>query len=650
MRFFISLLLFLGFLLPSYGKTVDNNTQILINKPKILLERGIKQYKIGSYNTALEYFLKLLARDKKRGEYYRKALFMLAKTYMKIGIKTGNKQYLWQALDFLQLYFNSVKQPSWDYYYTKAHIYENLGFYDKGLDIYRVAFLKAKNDRQQVRTVMGILRCAVFLKRPDIIDEYYILLSTSPLTEKDKDELRFLRGLILFSKGKYDEAFKYFFETYRRNEAYLIENPEYYYIVAENIYRQGNYKLAEQLFKRIISFTRDKAVIRKAILRLGDAELRKGERKLASATYYDLVTSYPDSKEAVIAKLKLIAMMDKDKVLKYHLQSTQVEDFKNPLKFVIKTLIHSRDTYLGAFALADFGSFVLKSKSRKLFKQLKWELSLIFPGQLKYEQKEFIFSQWKPLILRLDDEKMCSLYKANPEFFKEVFDKETLIHIAYALGRCNERDLKLSLIRYIAKKWQNDKDLLLLAEALMESKDFEESIEILQKVREKNCMYYKLLIKNKLFLKEPIKQVKPLLLKLSKKCPSNDVDVVAFKIIVNLEDGKLNRAVSLFESNSALVKAYYKKDPILKLAVYKLISQLLMHNRYNTCLSVIDMIKETGNNCFLSAAQLISFSRLDKIEPAKAILPKVKMCKDTLSEIARVIYGDQILMKNLGRE
>jgi len=647
-RIVLSFLFFLLLFLPSFAKT--NSTDILVNKPKILLERGIKQYRIGSYNTALEYFLKLLAKDKKKDFYYKKALFMLAKTYMKIGIKTGNKQYLWQALDFLQLYFNSVKKTDWDYYYTKAHIYENLGFYDKGLDIYRVAFLKATNDRQQVKTVMGILRCAVFLKRPDIIDEYYILLSTSPLTEKDKDELRFLRGLILFSKGKYDKAFRYFFETYRKNETYLIENPEYYYIVAENIYRQGNYKLAAQLFKRIISFTKDKAVIRKAILRLGDTQLKLGEKKLASGTYYSLITSYPESKEAIIAKLKLIAMMDRDPALKYRLQNTQIEDFKNPLKFIIKTLIHSRDTYLGAFALADFGRYVLKTDSKELFKQLKWEISLIFPGQLKYEQKEFIRSQWTPLILKLDSDKLCSLYKANPDFFKEVFDKNTLIHIAYALGKCNERDLKLSLIRYIAKKWRDDKDLLLLAEALMETKEFEESLKILDRVKDKNCKYYKLLIKNKIFLERPLKEIKPLLINLSKKCHSKDVDVLAFKILVNLEANKLDKAISLVEEHKSVVRKFYSKDPILKLAIYKLISYLLINNRYEACLKLLDVVKDTDENCFLNAVQLIAFSRLGKIEPAKAILPKVKVCKDSLSKLAQIIYEDQVLVKSLGRE
>ncbi len=623
-----------------------NSSVILIDKPKVLFERGVRQYRLGSYNTALEYFLKLLARDKGKGFFYKKTLFMLAKTYMKIGIKTGEKKYLWQGLDFLQFYFNSVKKPGWKYYYTKAYIYENLGFYDKGLDIYRVAFLKAKTDREQVRTVIGILRCAVFLKRPDIVDEYYILLSTSHLTEKDKDELRFLQGLIFFSKGKYDKAFGYFFKTYRRNETYLIENPEYYYIVAENIYRNGNYRLAEQLFKRIISLTRDRLVIRKAMLRLGDAEFRRENRKLASATYYDIIATYPDSKEAIIAKLKLIAMMDKDNSLEYHLRQTREKAFKEPLRFVLETLIHSRDTYLGAFALADFGRYVLETDSSKLFKQLKWEIALISPGQLKYEQREFIKNQWESLLLKLPSEKLCEFYEANPEFFKEIFDKKTLLQAVYALDKCNEREKKLDLVRFISNKWKDDKNLLLLARALMESKDFEESLKILKKIKVKNCNYYKIFIKDEIFLGKPVEKWSSVLKKLSRKCADDDIDVVALKVLVYLEKGNLRQAANILEDNGANVKQFIDEDPILKLAVYETVSQLLSAGKYDACLSLIDMVKNTEGNCFFNSVKLIAYSRLDKIDPAKEILPEVKLCKDVLSRIARVVYEDQLLFRN----
>ncbi|WP_456398170.1 tetratricopeptide repeat protein [Desulfurobacterium sp.] len=647
----------LSFLLFCNGFAASNNATVkgekdglFVYKPKLWLERGIYQYKIGSYNTALEYFLKILAKDKKKDDFYKKALFLLAKTYMKIGRKIGNKQYLWQALDLLQLYFNTVKNVGWDFYYTKAHIYENLGFYDKSLDIYRVAFLKAKNERQQIRTVIGILRSAVYLRRPDIVDEYYILLSTSDLSKEDKKEFEFLRGLILFSKGKYKEAFKYFFKTYRQNESYLIENPEYYYLVAEDIYRKGDYRLAEQLFKRIISFTRDKSVIRKAMLRLGDTELKNGDKKLAVATYYNLVTTYPESPEATIAKLKLIALMEKDPVLKYRLQQTNIKAFKQPLRFILKTLIHSRDTYLGAFALANFGAYVLQANSDNLFKQLEWEISLVFPRQLKYEQKEFIVREWKPHLLKLSSGRMCELYKTNPDFFKVIFDKEVLLKIAEALGKCNEREKRLKLIRYIADRWKDDNDLLMLAEALTDSKDFNESLKILGKVKHKNCKYYKIYIKNLVFLGHSVKEYLPILRKIEDKCPSDDIEVKAYEILASIEQKNPQRALWIIEKNKDKIAEFYDKDPVLKLSIYKTISYLLAINNYKGCLKVIDIVEPKSGNCFLDSAKLISFSRLDKIDLAKAMLPKVKMCKDMMSRIAQVIYEDQIIYRKLKNE
>ncbi len=627
-----------------------SNNKVFVYKPEIWLKRGVYQYRIGSYNTALEYFLKILAADRKKDFYYKKALFMLAKTYMKIGRKIGNKQYLWQALDLLQLYFNTVKKVGWEFYYTKAHIYENLGFYDKSLDIYRVAFLKAKSERERIRTVMGILRSAVYLRRPDIIDEYYILLSTSRLAPQDKKELEFLRGLILFSKGKYREAFRYFFKTYRENESYLIENPEYYYLVAEDIYRKGDYRLAEQLFKRIISLTRDKSVIRKAMLRLGDTELRKGDRKLAVATYYNLVTTYPNTPEATIATLKLIALMEKDPVLKYRLQNTEIKAFKQPLRFVLTTLIHSRDTYLGAFALANFGAYVLRTKSDNLFKQLEWEISLVFPGQLKYEQKEFIVREWKPYLLKLPPERVCELYRTNPEFFKTIFDRETLIRVAEALGKCNEREERVKLIRYIADRWKDDDDLLMLAEALTESKDFNESLKILKRIKDKNCRYYKIYMKNLVFLGKSPREYLPVLSRIENVCQHNDVEIKAYEILASIEEKNPGRAMWIIQKNKDNIAKYYDKDPVLKLAIYKTISYLLSINDYNGCLNVIDAMKSDGENCFLASAKLISLSRLDKINLAKAVLPKVKMCSDMMSRIAKIVYKDQIIYRKLKNE
>ncbi|WP_456465505.1 tetratricopeptide repeat protein [Desulfurobacterium sp.] len=656
MRAIIVLLSFIFFCNAFAVTNEGNNTikrteeSVFVYKPEIWLKKGMYQYKIGSYNAALEYFLKILAKDKKRDDYYRKALFMLSKTYMKIGRKIGDKEYLWQALDLLQLYFNTVKNVDWDFYYTKARIYENLGFYDKSLDIYRVAFLKAKNDRQQIKTVIGILRSAVYLRRPDIVDEYYILLSTSPSTRQDEKELEFLKGLILFSKGKYREAFRYFFKTYRKNEAYLIENPEYYYLVAEDIYRKGDYRLAEQLFKRIISLTRDKSVIRKAMLRLGDTELKEGDKKLAVATYYNLVTTYPDSPETTIAKLKLIALMEKDPALKYRLQQTGIKAFNQPLRFVLETLIHSRDTYLGAFALANFGAYVLQTNSDNLFKQLEWEISLVFPKQLKYEQKEFIVREWKPYLLKLASKRLCELYKTNPDFFKVIFDKETLIKIAKALGKCNERKERLNLIRYIAAKWRDDNDLLMLAEALTESKDFNDSLEILKKVKKRSCRYYKIYIKNLVFLGKSAKEFLPMLREVEDICPSDDIEVKAYEILASIEQKNPQRAMWIIKENKKQIAEFYDKDPVLKLAIYKTISYLLAINNYEGCLKVIDVIEPKSNNCFLASAKLISLSRLDKINLAEAILPKVRMCKDTMSRIAQIVYEDQIIYRELKNE
>ena len=612
-----------------------------VDKDATLYRRGVQQFKIGSYSTALDYFLKLLKPESK---YYSKSLLMLAKTYYAIGRKTGNKKFFWQALNYLQLYFISVgsKRLSWDYYYTKAKIYEALSFYEQALAVYRVAFLAAKTSQQKIDTTIGIVRTAVWSRRKDIVDEYFILVSTSNLNPQQEREVEFLKGLILFSQGKYREALPYFYKLYKRFEDFLIDNPEYYLLVAEDIYRTGKLTLAEQVFRRIASLTKDPSVVRRAVLRLGDVELKKGNRELSFIYYYSVIRDYPKSLEADVARLKIIPMMEYPEV-KYRALLTGDKAFKSPVSYIADILVNYRTTYVGIYALADLGYLIFKlGTPSNVFSRLLWEVSLVFPQQVKYEQREFLRYLWEPYLLKLPPEKACKLYRANPKFFQEIFEKEVLLKFASDLKRCNQRRLRVELLSYIVNRWKDDESRLLMAEALFDDKDFERALKVLQKVKNKSSCRYKLLygeIQSVLGGKLP--SPSDLLNACSAK---KTVKLIALVLTSYVRLGNVDSAFNIYrESRESLLKNY-GEDLIVRLAIDSLLQTSVLKDDYRTAFQVAeDLFKAGYRNCFVGSYLTLSAVRLGKLDVARKGYNDIKGCVDSLSLLAKTVYEDALL-------
>ena len=614
---------------------------VTIDRDAVLYQKGVKQFKIGSYSTALDYFLKLL---KPGSKYYSDSLLMLAKTYYAIGRKTGNKKFFWQALNYLQLYFihQGNRQLPWEYYYTKAKIYEALSFYEQALAVYRVAFLAAKTEQERIDTTLGIVRTAVWSRRKDIVDEYFILVSTAKLNHQERREVEFLKGLILFSEGKYREALPYFFKLYKDFEDFLIDNPEYYLLVAEDIYRTGNFKLAEQVFRRVASLTKDPAVIRKAILRLGDIELKKGNKKLAFVYYYTVIRDYPGSTEAYVARLKVIPMME-DPEIKYRALLSGDRAFKDPVNFIAEVLVNYRTTYVGIYALADLGYLVFKLGSPdNVFKRLLWEVSLVFPQQVKYEQREFLRYLWRPYIFKLPSNKGCLLYRANPKFFQQIFGKRVLLKFASDLKVCNQRRLRVELLSYMVNRWRDDESRLLMAEALFDDKDFSEALKVLDKVKNKDSCRYRVLYSQILLLSGG-RPVDPNILK--KACKGKKtVKLIAVMLAGYARMGNIDSAFKLYrEGKKGLLKSY-GKDPVVRAALDALLEESLLRNRYRVALSMAKDLTDAGyTNCLISSYLTLSAVRVGNLELAEEGYRKIKGCIDNLSVIARTAYEDAIL-------
>ncbi len=612
-----------------------------VDKDASLFQKGVRQYSVGSYSTALDYFLELL---KPGSKYYSKALLMLSKTYYAIGRKTGNKKYFWQALNYLQLYFISQgeKKLPWEYYYTKARIYEALSFYEQALAVYRVAFLAAKTEQEKIDTTIGIVRTAVWSRRKDIVEEYFILVSTAKLNSQESKEVEFLKGLILFSEGRYKEALRHFFKLYKRFENFLIDNPEYYLLVAEDIYRTENFTLAEQVFRRIASLTKDPSVIRKAILRLGDIELSRGNEKLAFIYYYSVIRDYPESEEAYVARLKIIPMMENPQI-KYRALLSEDKAFKDPVAYIADVLVNYRTTYVGIYALADLGYLVFKlGAPENVFRRLLWEVSLVFPQQVKYEQKEFLRFLWEPYIYKLPPEKGCSLYRANPRFFQEIFGKKILLKFASDLKRCNQRRLRVGLLSYMVNRWNDDDSRLLMAEALFDDKDFSQALKVLGKVRDKNSCRYNLLYSEVSIVSGRAVPDPEKVIKACKK--KKTVKLLAVVLYSYSKQGNVDSGFRFYRDRKQEILKLYGKDPVVRAAIDSFLESALLKERYSLVLKVANDLARAGyRNCFIGSYLTISAVRLRRLKEAEEGYREIKDCVDSFSLLARTVYEDAIL-------
>ncbi|WP_457639043.1 tetratricopeptide repeat protein [Persephonella sp.] len=651
------LLLLLGSAFPASEKekqpaTIQQETQ---EKPQYteeelkeferLYQQAELMYRRGSYYTALNILSKLV-KDR-HNPYYPEALFLSAKIYLNLGVKTGIKEFLQKALYYINTYSYSAENPfTWDFYYTKGNIYENLFMYERAMALYKMAFALADTPKKQFKTVIAILRTAAWLKRMDIITRYIILVNLEELSEKEKREFEFVKGLVEFQKGNYKKAIQYILPVYKTYEQYLIENPDYYLILGEAAYRVGNLDFAKQIFRRMISLVKDETVIRKALLRLGDIALKKGDKVLAFNYYYEVIKKYPDTDEATVAKLKLITLAQ-DSEIKRRLLLTKDDDYLHPLKFVLQTLISNRNNYVGFFALADFGVLALNAPSEKLFDKLVWELSLVNVSRMGYEHIEYINQLWTPQIKKLPYMRACKLFGSNKRFFFHVFGREVLEVLYEDLKKCGKYDEALEVARYMVKKWNDDRSLLTLTDAYFSKREFKNSLNTLQKIKEKNCRYFILKAKNYIFLE---KFDEKLISQIEKNCTEFTEKHVILSYLY-LENKNLEKAVEHLLKVKDSFPDYYRNSTIGKILLRKLIYTLFEKQMYSKALKILLPISEKlSKDCDINSWIVISAVRTGKYETADRYREKLKECNTEWSIVAQNVYLNYQVLRSLKNE
>ncbi len=630
---FFSLLLF-----------ADQNTTSL-KKLRYLYEQGIRDYRIGSYYDALDEF-NYLAKNP-RTPFYLDSLKYLAKTYLQIGKRTGEKRYLWSARNFLNTYLARGGAKDWDYYYTKAYIFEILGFYERALANYKIALKLTKNKKERLKIIIGILRSAVWLKKLDLATRYIVILDIENLSKTQKKEFEFLQGMYHFVKGEYAKAIELFQKSYRENEPFLIENPNYYYIVAETAYRIGDLTFAQRLFRRILNYVKNKEVIEKSLLRMGDIKFLQGEYRAGSSYYYRLIKDFPDTPYATIAKLKVLYLMKSDKKMAHYIKKFMKDAafLEHPQQFVIQTLVRNRDNYIGAFALANFGLSVFDLESDKLFKRLAWELSLLSVEKLKFEHIEYFRRLWQGKLLQLKPKHLCELLRANEDFFFKVFEQKALMQMIERVKKCDKK-LYIHLLKEAAKRYPQKSLLLEVVQVLYDNGLYEDASKVLKRVKERDCQ---VLLWSARICYIQNDNCKSSIEEYLRACPKESFYKRLFEAVDKDEYG-----AGFLRSESSLFLKYYKKDPLVRKYLRRAVERLIQKRAYGDIVALLSPLRaELREDCFLNSVLALSYIRSGKIEYAKEILANISRCDDPWYEIAAEALEDQELKQkvyNVGKD
>ena len=609
---------------------------------QFIYNNALHDFQVGSYYQALDEFNYL---TKHNSPYLLPSLYMMAYTYLYIGKRIGDKKYLWDALNYLNLYFVRGGTKDAKYYFLKGLIYENLGFYDRAFTNYKLALQNAHDKHFRLDILMGLLRSSVWLHHIDQADRYLLILSIESLQEKQKKEFVFLQGMYYFAKKEYKKAFSFFKRTYKEFESYLIANPTYYLLVAETAYRKGDLQFSQMLFRRILNYIKNKNVLPHALLRSGDIAFLQRAYKESVNYYIRIIKMFPNSKYATIAKLKLLYIISKDKKIAYYIKHylNDAPFLRDPLVFITKTLIKNRGNYRGIFALANFGYETFLLNSDKLYKRLGWELSLIDPHALKYEHIEYFNLLWDPYLLK-ENKHICQLYRANEKFFQVVFTKNVLMHIADALERCNKRKKSIELLEYLEKKYRSDDIYIKLAQRFFVQKAYRKALAYEEKIRHKDCHVYR--------LRATICYVGNLTCKnaytdVLRHCP-HDFYRALFQNILYLRQGKIDKI--FFKRYKKELIAHYN-EPVTKKFISQLVQQLLAGERYDQVVSLLGpLASATPHDCFLHSVLALSYVRLHKIAFAKKILENVGKCNNSWYNLAMIALQDAQLQQQLKGE
>ncbi|MBX0311240.1 MAG: hypothetical protein JHC31_05615, partial [Sulfurihydrogenibium sp.] len=395
------------------------------------------------------------------------------------------------------------------------------------------------------------------------------------------------------------------------------------------------------------SYVKNDDVIRKSYLRLGDIASIENDKMEAFQDYFIVINRFPETQENTVARLKMLALGLKHPELESKIKS--IKQLEDPIRFIVRTLISNRTNYIGKYALGNFGVLIFQNPTDFLFNKLSYELSLIYPANFTYEQAEYIANLWTNYLLKLPPDKLRMLYLSNPKFFKDIFNKDVLDKILTSLS--NEKDLKqkIDLLKFMAEKYPEDKYYIELAKAFISDKRYNDALNTLEKVKDKNCDYYVLTIVAKSNMKIGYKEE---LNSIQSKCDIENLPFyIAFDYYYSINN--YEKLTELIDKNKTQFVEMYEKNEIFNNKINSLIENLFKIKKYNEVASILDKIDfkklRKENICKFASMSIISKIKTKKTENLELYYNYLAGCNDELSIIAKEIYESYKVLQEVGR-
>jgi len=214
----------------------------------------------------------------------------------------------------------------------RAALYEDLDFDLEALVEYNMSQKAQPKGKYSVVAMIG--RAKIYLRRGKFQKadaEMQKVLALYP-NRKEVRDVKYLVGEAHYDQGRYAQARTIFEEAQKIWPTYPKTHPGVYMKLAETYYQLGEKEKSMEYWTNIANLFPSAATGRKALLRMGEYNEEKNRKKDAARLFEALAMQFPESDEAVLARMRLATMGAEDPSL---LKASKIFDyhaFENPLQ------------------------------------------------------------------------------------------------------------------------------------------------------------------------------------------------------------------------------------------------------------------------------------------------------------------------------
>ena len=398
--------------------------------------RGYIEYTQGNYRDAIREFTYAYLTD--RDGYYGELSYLyIGISYAQLYYKTGQKQALYSAIGYLNMYPYYYKKPNYINLQREfiGQTYTLAGLYEKAKDI----FLNLYRDTLKSDYLLDFLYA-------DALSQGYnsqLLNNINPEAIPEKRYLYHLvKGIYAFNYGNYKDALTEFKEAKHLNR-YLEENSEFLYIYAVSNFMLKDWRNASFYFEKL-----DRADI------YGKYE---DSLNYYLALIYLMSNNYADAKRR-IEKLNRLGGLKSDLLIsQLWLFPEFLDRYKKDFKEYNKTLQSIAWRYLNSsYSMpAILGVYYYTLKEKKIengdiirLKSLIYQEEIIFQD-IKVNIKPMLQSL-QNLMKELDPysdiaDFLIEVYSINPHNYTLLFGNEKIARAITYLGKEDMKQVVLTL-------------------------------------------------------------------------------------------------------------------------------------------------------------------------------------------------------------